>query len=347
MNTFDKKLEEVVKKHKIPAMSVMIIAKEKVILHTANGVRRIDKSDLISTNDSFHLGSCAKAFTATLMLKMMDEGKLDIEDSITTYLPELEANKFSDIKIKHLLSHSSGIVYGLDESVREKMYSDDLTPAQGRILMVKYLNQVERIAPAGEVYEYSNVGYTLLGHIIENVEQKPFEDAITEKLFKPFGMTSCSFGPAGKKGDSATAWGHDFEDGQYIPKDPKVVFSDNPVAYSPAGVISCTQEDWAKFILFIMGYGENRNYLRPHIRKLIFTENLDDYTYGGWGKSSCKWAGAFLAHSGSNGYNFAYAMVGLDMSYAMLINLNCGEDSAANDIAQFVVDFYLDYSKKI
>lgn len=341
MNDFDKKLSNIVKKHKIPSMSVMIIAKDKVILHSSYGVRRIDQSDPITKQDSFHLGSCAKAFTATLILRMMDERKLDIEDSITTYIPKLDAHKFSDIKIKHLLTHTGGIVLRVEESVRDKMYSEDISPIDGRKLAVSFLNESERVANAGEMYEYNNLGYLLLGHIVENIEKSPFEAVISEKLFKPLGMDSCTFGPAGREGDSSTPWGHDFEDGKYIPKDPKNVFSDNPLAYSPAGVISCTQEDWGKFLIFILGHGENREYLSPRSRELITKVNLEDYTYGGWGKSSCKWAGAFLAHTGSNGYNYAYAMVGLDKSYAMLINSNCGHDAAANDIAQDIVDYYL------
>lgn len=341
MADIDKRVIEVVKKYKIPSLSVMLLSQDKVMVHESFGVRKNGEDDKVTNSDSFHLGSCGKAFTASLILKLYDEGKLSLDDSVTKYIKSLDAKKFEDVKIKHLLSHSAGIVGNVEGKPWEDMFSFDITPSEGRNIAVNYLNMAKRIGKGGTVYEYSNIGYMLLGQIIEKVESKPFEVVISEKLFQPFKMKSCSFGPAGRNDSTAQPWAHRLEKGKYIPQDPKLINSDNPPAMSPAGGISCSQSDWGNFIKFVMDVGSNRDYLSKEARSYMSKANLDNYTFGAWGKVSRDWSGVLLAHAGSNTLNYSYAIVGLDKKFAFLINTNSPAEEAVLEIVPYLKDYYL------
>ncbi|EQC44030.1 serine hydrolase [Bacteriovorax sp. Seq25_V] len=341
MANIDDKVRDVVKKYNIPSLSVMVLSQEKILVQSSFGVRKSGEDDKIKETDSFHLGSCGKAFTATLILKLQDEGKLSVEDSITKYLKTLDAKKFADIKIKHLLSHTGGIKANVEGGPWGSMFSFDITPSQGRDIAINFLNTAKRTAKAGSEFIYSNIGYMLLGQIIEKVESRPFEEVLTTKLFKPFEMNSCSYGPAGRNDNSSQPWAHQFVDGKYIPQDPKLIGSDNPPALSPAGGISCGQGDWAKFIWFVMNVGKNSKYLSPEGRAFISKVNLDDYTFGAWGKVSRDWSGILLIHAGSNTLNYSYAIVGLDKKFAFLINTNSPSQEAVLEMVPFLKEYYI------
>ena len=212
-------------------------------------------------------------------------------------------------------------------------------------IAINYLNKSKRVGKSGTVFEYSNIGYMLLGQVIENVESKSFEDVITEKLFKPFKMKSCSFGAAGKNGSSDQPWAHRLENSRFIPQNPKLISSDNPPAMIPAGGISCSQKDWSTFIKFVMGVGINHDYLSEKARKLMLKTNLNNYTYGAWGKVTKDWSGELLAHAGSNNLNYSYAIVGLDKKFAFLLNSNSPAEQAIFELIPFLKDYYLNSLK--
>ncbi|MDD0852103.1 serine hydrolase [Halobacteriovorax sp. GB3] len=341
MADIDKKVIEIVKKYKIPSMSVMILSQDEILIHSNFGVRKSGEDDKIKETDSFHLGSCGKAFTATLVLKLHDEGKLSLEDSVTKYIKSLDSKKFEDIKIKHLLSHTGGIVGNVEGKPWGDMFSFDITASQGRDIAINFLNTAKRVGKSGSVYEYSNLGYMLLGQVIEQIESKPFEEVITNKLFKPLKMKSCSFGPAGRSDGSAQPWAHRLDNDRYIPQDPKLISSDNPPAMSPAGGISCSQRDWSIFIKFVLGVGNNNDYLSKKTKDYISETNLDGYTFGAWGKVTRDWSGTLLAHAGSNTLNYAYAIVGLDKKFAFLINTNSPAEQAVLEVVPFLKEYYL------
>lgn len=345
MANIDAEVEKIVNKYKIPSMSVMILSGEKIILHSFFGVRKMGESDKITSSDSFHLGSCSKAFTATLILKLMDEGKLNLEDSVTKFIKKLDAKKFEDIKLKHLLSHTAGIDGNVKGEIWSKMFTFDITPSSARDLAIEYLDKSKRLSKAGTTYEYSNLGYMVLGQIVEQVEERSFEEVLTEKFLKPFEMNSCSFGPAGRSNNSVGPWPHYLEEDIYKFIDPKLVYSDNPPAMSAAGGVSCSQEDWAKFVFFIMRVGKKSNFLTEKTRKYISKENLSGYTYGAWGRGESDWSGSLLTHSGSNTLNYSYVIIGTDMKFAFLINTNSPSQEAVLEIVPFLKDYYLKNNK--
>lgn len=341
MANIDTELEKIVTKYKIPSMSVMILKDDKIQFQSYFGLRKIEEKDIISATDSFHLGSCGKAFTATLILRLMDEGKLNIEDPVTKYLTKLDPKKFGDIRIKHLLSHSAGISGNVEGDWWSRMYTFDITASKGREIAIEFLANSKRLEKAGRTYLYSNLGYMVLAQIVENIENKSFEEVLFEKLLKPFKMNSCTLGPVGRNINSLGPWPHEFKDKLYKSLDPKLIYSDNPPAMSAAGGISCNQADWAKFVFFVMGVGENTNYLKQETKDLIMKENLSNYTYGAWVRDSTDWSGNVLVHTGSNTLNYSYVLIATDQKFAFLINTNSPSSDAVFEFLPILKEYYV------
>ena len=142
------------------------------------------------------VGSTVKMFTATTVLKLAEEGKINLDDRIADYLPEDIIDKLEnaeDATIRQLLQHSSGI-YNYIQNLRfqtaslndliEEWHADDLLP---------YAYHQKAYFKPGDDVRYSNTGYILLGLIIEQVESKPFYDVFEEKIFAPLGLKLTTF----------------------------------------------------------------------------------------------------------------------------------------------------------
>ena len=126
----------------------------------------------------FQIGSISKSFAAIVALQESDAGRLDLHAPITDILPWLEISQpFGRIAMHHLLSHTSGLATGLEDTLEGMGASWNL----------------RRLAPGfapGERFWYSNDGYKLVGVLLEHVAGQPIQELIRERILSPLGMTS-------------------------------------------------------------------------------------------------------------------------------------------------------------
>jgi D-alanyl-D-alanine carboxypeptidase len=140
----------------------------------------------ILNNNLFCIGSCTKMFTATIILKLFENGQLQLSDSISKYLPTYK-NIDSNISIQQLLSHRSGICDFTKKGFANKPlkepyadYSDDY--------ILNLLDTIDFVK--NEKYTYSNTNYFLLRKIIEAVMDRPYENVLTDLILKPFKLNN-------------------------------------------------------------------------------------------------------------------------------------------------------------
>ncbi|MDP8205377.1 MAG: serine hydrolase domain-containing protein [Candidatus Electryonea clarkiae] len=158
--------------------TILIAVKGKILYQNSTGYADRDLLILNTLDTKYRVASVTKQFTSMLVLKLVEEGKLDLKGKLTDYLPEYPKDKGSGITVHHLLTHRSGIVGeprvpNLEQI--EKLYH---SPDQ----MVDLITSFELIAKPGIRYEYSNFGYYLLGLIIERVSGKSYGDLLQEKI---------------------------------------------------------------------------------------------------------------------------------------------------------------------
>jgi CubicO group peptidase (beta-lactamase class C family)/uncharacterized protein YneR len=164
--------------------TALVSSRGKIIYKKAFGKASLEHDVPMKTNSVFRIGSITKQFTAIAILQLMEQGKLNLQDELTKFIPAYPVQG-EKIRIEHLLTHTSGIRDYTSISDSVQRYKTDLKPAE----MISYFqNQPMRFAP-GTRYEYSNSNYFLLGHIIEKITGKTYAQYLESNFFIPLGMT--------------------------------------------------------------------------------------------------------------------------------------------------------------
>ena len=228
---------------------VALVTRDGEVVHAKGyGMASDDSPNDVDT--AFHVASVTKQFTAAAILQLVDAGKLDLSHSINSYLPEKYRTPTWDrVQIHHLLSHSSGIS---DYAVVRDYYDvvdgfclGDTVDGMIREAMAKDLE----FAPGTE-YSYSNIGFTLLGEIIEEQTNTPYEEYMQRNIFEPMGMRSTRIHVEGHVPAENEAAGHrwDTESQQHV-KDDIVSL---PVT-APDGGLVTTPGDFVRWVAVYTG----------------------------------------------------------------------------------------------
>ena len=161
----------------LPGLSLAISDCENT-LHTFTYTSERVTSPPITPDTLFEFGSIGKSFTSILFQQLVDAGDYDLHAPITAYLPWFEvSSEYEPITTHHLLSHTSGLIGGTD-------FSGDT------IAEVYALRDSKTGTPPGTFFNYSNVGYKLLGAILERVTGQSYADLVRERILKPLGLSS-------------------------------------------------------------------------------------------------------------------------------------------------------------
>ncbi|MFD2519681.1 serine hydrolase [Emticicia soli] len=164
--------------------NVLVAEKGKIVYQKSNGIANSVTNKPVTSASAFHLASVSKLFTSIAILQLYEKGKLNLNDPVKKYVPELDNGA---ITISQLLSHTSGLA---DYQILEKPYSQDTSKIFTLIDIPLAINNDKnafRSAP-GEKWSYSNPGYNLLALIVEKISKTPFPDYLSKNIFKPAGM---------------------------------------------------------------------------------------------------------------------------------------------------------------
>jgi len=166
---------------KIVGLSLAVIKHGKAIVNKGYGLANVELNVPVTSASAIRLGSVSKQFFATAIMKLMEEGKLSIEDSVHQFFPDAPET-WRAIKIKHLMSHTSGLQ-------REGPAYDNFN-IQPDLNIIKSAYKLPLDFKTGEKYQYCNLAYFMLAEIIKQVSGMPWQDYIHDKLFVPAGMNN-------------------------------------------------------------------------------------------------------------------------------------------------------------
>lgn len=179
----NKKLDKICKKCKAVGVNLALFDSKGIIYNYNYGFANKEQG-IKSNNDSLYMiGSNTKVLTALGILKLMEEGKLSLEDDVKKHIPEFEVQSYFEydkITIKNLLMHRSGLVSDLFHLILGKTrdYHE----------VIPELRETYLTAEPGKMFSYSNVGYTVLGIVIERVSGLSYTEYIQEEIAKPLGI---------------------------------------------------------------------------------------------------------------------------------------------------------------
>lgn len=220
------------------------------------GVTSVENPLEIDARTIFRIASISKTFTATAVMRLVEQGKLDLDVPLRTHLPELRMagdGVAEQVTLRHCLNHHGGWVGDI---------FDDFGAGDDALARyVAHLAEIEQLTPLGEVYSYNNAGFAFAGRAIEIAADRTFEDAMHELVLAPLGLERTFY-----FADNVIT--HRFAVGHVVLPEGPVVSRPQKVTralHAAAGLFSCVEDlfTWARFHLGDGTAPDGRRLLRP------------------------------------------------------------------------------------
>src|SRR6187549_819612 len=172
-------VQRMMKEQKIAGLALAVIKNGKSVVNKGYGLANVELNVHVTEKTVIRLGSVSKQFFATAILKLMEEGKLSIEDHVHKFFPDAPET-WRPIQLKHLMSHTSGLK-------REgPAYNNNII--QPDLVIIRSAYSLPLDFKNGEKYQYCNLAYFILAEIIDQLSNMPWQNYIRENLFIPAGM---------------------------------------------------------------------------------------------------------------------------------------------------------------
>ncbi len=318
----------------LPGLAALVQIDGRVAAEAAVGVRALGHREAVTIRDRWHIGSDSKAFTATLIARLVEQGKMSFDDTLAAAFPAFAKEmdpQYRAVTVTQLLSHTAGLPQLTDDKDLPAFMAvigplHDVQ-AQRAAVARKYLT----MPPAGKAgeFSYSNLGFIIAGAIAEARTGKSWETLVREQVFEPLDISNAGFGAPGLSSRIDQPRGHADEAGKLVPLDPESAEADNPPALGPAGTINISLRDWARFAQDQLD-GENGHgkLLKTASYRKLHTELTHHYGLG-WGVlRDPDGTLQLLTHTGSNGNWLADVRIFPKHSMIFLIAMNVANDSA-------------------
>ncbi|NBC65937.1 MAG: serine hydrolase [Bacteroidetes bacterium] len=182
----DKIMQSAINDSVFPGGVVGVMRNGALVWQQGYGYHDYSKTKAVQTNGIYDMASITKIMaTTTSMMKLVDEGKVSLDDPISKYIPEFNEGLKKEITIRHFLLHTSGLP-------AFRIYVDEL---RTRNELIDAVRNEPLINDPGEEYVYSDLGFILLAEIIEEVTGKRIDEYVHDEFYEPMGMTSTTFNP--------------------------------------------------------------------------------------------------------------------------------------------------------
>jgi len=346
--SLDPMLDPYLARYDLPAIAAAVVMDGKVISAGAVGTRRVGTKIPVTINDPFHIGSDTKAMTALLAAMLVEEGKLRWGTTVSDVFPELAEKmdpRLRRVTLEQLLSHTGGIQTDNEEIVKvcSEAMTRDGNLDELRYWVVQQWSKRPLEFEPGTTFAYANMGYVIIGAMIERIGKKTWDEMMTERIFVPLKLGTAGLGPQSSLGRVDAPLGHLVVGGK-----AKAMLAgpngDVPAVIGPAGIAHMSILDFAGWAGWNAGEGKRGPaLLKPETMRKLHTPVISmpkrkDAAPGtppggkyalGWGQLAVDWAPRpLLFHGGSNTMNLAHIWVDTKRDFAMVIAANIGGQKA-------------------
>ena len=229
------------REHHLPALAIALVDENGIIYKEAFGLTDIENNTAASTKSVFKIWSVAKVFTAIEIFREVEEGLVDLSIPITQYLPEFNIksryNHEGSVTLKSILAHRSGLPRNKCVTIPDATVDIHFLER-----FEKSISDCFMAFPVGYRYKYSNLGYDLLGRVIERNRNEGFAGFMRDHLLFDLGMKNSCFSAGDLSDPGKLAKGYEYYKGKYYP----MVQSD--ISSIPSGNLYSTIEDLSAFL---------------------------------------------------------------------------------------------------
>jgi CubicO group peptidase (beta-lactamase class C family) len=294
-------LQEQIDRHEIAGAVTMVVSKDRVLHLETTGLADVAARKPMQADTMFWIASMTKPITATAVLMLQDEGKLDVHDPVAKYLPEFANLKTpsgqpANLTLIQILTHTSGLGEAGGPAAREAKTLADLVPL--------WLAAPMQFEP-GSRWSYCQSGINAAGRVVEVVSGMSFDAFLDKRLFQPLGMTSTTFYPgASERARQVTAYAKNATTGSLEAVPPRPEFGPRDRPPQGNGGLYSTAEDYGRFCQMLLGGGrfQGVRYLSdasmkqlstPQTPETLPTGFFQNDTYGrrglnyGWALGTC------------------------------------------------------------
>ena len=239
------RLRKLMEDKHLPSIAFTLIDDQETVWQGAFGMANREAEIPAEVDTVYKLWSVSKVFTAIETMRLVEDGLLDLDASITEYIPSFSIqSRFQDpgtITARSILTHRSGLP-------RNGCFFVDFGKDALKD-MVASLEKCQMATPVGYRYKYSNIGIDTLGYLIQDNRDDTFPSYMFNNLLQPIGMTDSTFLRENIPSQREIAMGYEYYQGEYYP------YEQNDITGSPSGNLYSTIEDMGKFVKFIFRGG--------------------------------------------------------------------------------------------
>jgi len=324
-----KAMTQAVKEGSIPGLGQIQFTADSISEPSFKGTLHVDSKEAPKPGSRWHIGSDAKAMTASLIARLVEKKKLTWDTTVEDVFPK-EARKFHPdarkITVTQLLSHTAGLP--ANPSAMHKLNSRAKGAKGNRKIRRELFLEALEDKP-GTDYLYSNLGYIGAGAIVAELLNTTWEKAMEQEIFKPLGIKSVGYGAPkgqdvvrGHRNGSPTLTGY---------------AGDNPAIYGPAGGLHLSLSDWALFTQDqLNGHLGKGKLLNAESYRKLHTPVTDRYALG-WGvRKSDEGKIIRLAHDGSNTMWYARVVIDLRKNTGICLVANTRNEDTTKWISKIV-----------
>ena len=304
-------VEQARKDNNLPALSVSVVNAKGLVAHGAAGA---------SPKDAFHIGSCTKPITATVIATLVEQGKLSWDRTIGDAFPDWTdiRDEYRNVRLVDLLTHEGGVPPFEEE--------DQLKGApEGRTAFAHYALMQAPVVPPRTAYKYSNAGFTIAAVMAERASGRSYERLVTDRVFKPLRLKTAGFGWP------ATVRGHEWKDGQWSAVDPHGPYQLGP-RFAPAGDIHMSADDLAEFLrAHLRALRGERTLITPETAKFMHTKRIR--SGAGFGVKEVPDFGPVSTYSGSADTFFTVIAIAPNRDVAVVVDTNAASDDVEKAVS--------------
>ncbi|MEV5543039.1 serine hydrolase [Saccharopolyspora shandongensis] len=319
------RVTELLAEYGIPSAAIGVLHGGELV-ELAIGVKNVETREPVTTDTVYQCGSMTKTWTALAFMQLVDEGKVDLDEPVRTYLPGFrvaDPEASATVTPRHLLCHTNGI----EETYGDPGEEDDVYER-----MVENIADAPQVFPVGHTHGYSAaLGYAILARILEVHDGKRWDDAMRDRLFDPMGLTSTS-SRREQVDETRAATGHLIRSPEEGPIVTPVDYL--PRAFDPGGGITSTPREVLAMARVLLDEGTAANGKRivstEGIREMLHSRVPvpDPHMFGPeWalGLIACDWHGetAYAADGSTIGQNARLRLLP-DSNTAIAMLTNCG-----------------------
>tara|TARA_Y100000590_G_scaffold33140_1_gene36326 strand:- start:2340 stop:3473 length:1134 start_codon:yes stop_codon:yes gene_type:complete len=273
ISEFNSYMHESISKANIAGMGIAILTKDSAIFKKGYGYSNVKTKDLFTPNTVMNIASISKTFIGVSIMYLVEKEKVKLDDDINKFLPFKVSNPFfpdSIITLRHLMSHTSGIIdnnkiypkyynYGDDSPISLEIFLKDYLTPNGRLFNKNNFTKKN----SGLEFNYSNIGAGLAGLIVEKISDKPFNIFTNEIIFKPLNMNNtCWFLSEMDRFNHSRLY-----KSQFFNLFQKEIDLYGLCTY-PDGGLRTSINDLSKYLLYIANNGKNEE------EKILFEETI-------------------------------------------------------------------------